>query len=223
MVDGCLPPRRRSSSPGHRRARKSSWRLRRGARSTTLQHAQLTRLRAEIVFALRRGSDAPPLLLDAAKQLEPLDPGSAREAYLEALGAAIFAGRLNGPVGPLEVAAAAQGAPPGATAATTDRPPPRRAGDALHEGLRGRRCAAAACATTHSSETPEATKTTSGAGSGCHGSSPATCGTTRTGTSSQLGRSGSVGRPARSTSCRWRWVTARPCTCTPASSQRLRR
>jgi DNA-binding CsgD family transcriptional regulator len=75
------------------------------------QRARLTRLRAEIVFALRRGNDAPPLLLDAAKQLGPLDPGLAREAYLEALGAAIFAGRLNGRVGPGEVAAAAQGAP----------------------------------------------------------------------------------------------------------------
>ena len=78
-----------------------------------LQHARLTRLRAEIVFALRRGSDAPPLLLDAAKRLEALDGGSARETYLEALGAAIFAGRLNGDVGPREVAVAARSAPTG--------------------------------------------------------------------------------------------------------------
>jgi len=78
-----------------------------------LQRAQLTRLRAQIVFALRRGSDAPPLLLDAAKQLESVDVGSSREAYLEALGAAIFAGRLNGNVGPGEVAAAARGSSPG--------------------------------------------------------------------------------------------------------------
>jgi DNA-binding CsgD family transcriptional regulator len=78
-----------------------------------LQRAELTRLRAEIVFALKRGRDAPPLLLDAAKRLEPFDIGSARETYLEALGAAIFAGRLNGRVGPCEVAAAARAAPPG--------------------------------------------------------------------------------------------------------------
>jgi DNA-binding CsgD family transcriptional regulator len=78
-----------------------------------LERARLTRLRAQIVFALKRGSDAPPLLLDAAKQLEPLDARLAREAYLEALGAAVFAGRLNGRVGPGEVAAAAQDAPPG--------------------------------------------------------------------------------------------------------------
>jgi len=92
-----------------------------------LQRARLARLHAEIVFALRRGSDAPPLLLAAAKQLEPLDAGLAREAYLEALGAAIFAGRLNGRVGPREVAAAARGSPPG-------QEPPRPT-DLLLDGL----------------------------------------------------------------------------------------
>ena len=92
-----------------------------------LERARLTRLRAEIVFALKRGSDAPPLLLDAAKQLEPLDAGLAREAYLEALGAAIFAGRLNGLVGPGEVAAAARAAPPGGQ--------PPRPTDLLLDGL----------------------------------------------------------------------------------------
>ncbi len=76
-----------------------------------LQCARLARLRAEIVFALKRGSDAPPLLLDAAKQLKPVDSEAAREAYLEALGAAIFAGRLNGDVGLSEVAAAARDFP----------------------------------------------------------------------------------------------------------------
>ena len=92
-----------------------------------LQHARLTRLRAEIVFALRRGSDAPPLLLEAAKRLEPLDGGSAREVYLEALGAAIYVGRVNSAVGPREAAAAARGAPPG-------RQPPRPT-DLLLDGL----------------------------------------------------------------------------------------
>ncbi|HET8743562.1 MAG TPA: AAA family ATPase [Gaiella sp.] len=92
-----------------------------------LQQARLTRLRAEIVFALRRGSDAPPLLLDAAKRLEPLDGGSAREAYLEALGAAVFAGRLNREIGPREAALAARDAPPG-------RQPPRPT-DLLLDGL----------------------------------------------------------------------------------------
>jgi len=73
--------------------RTSCWRLRRCALWATFSAPQLTRLRAQIICALRRGSDAPPLLLDATNRLAPLDSGSAREAYLEALGAAIFAGR----------------------------------------------------------------------------------------------------------------------------------
>ena len=60
-----------------------------------LQRAELARLCAQMAFAERRGSDAPRLLLDAAKKLGPLDSGLARETYLEALGAAILAGRLN--------------------------------------------------------------------------------------------------------------------------------
>jgi len=91
-----------------------------------LQLAQLIRLRAQLVFALRRGSDAPPLLLDAAKRLEPVDSASAREAYLEAIGAAIFAGRFNR-VSLRDVAAAAQSAPPG--------PLPPRPTDLLLDGL----------------------------------------------------------------------------------------
>jgi len=85
-----------------------------------LERARLARLRARIVFALRRGNDAPPLLLDAAKQLTPLDADLARETYLEAMGAAIFAGRLNDRVGPAEVAAAARDAPPGGSSRATD-------------------------------------------------------------------------------------------------------
>src|SRR5690242_20843543 len=60
-----------------------------------LQRAELARLRAQMAFAERRGSDAPESLLDAAKKLGPLDSGLARETYLEALGAAISAGRLG--------------------------------------------------------------------------------------------------------------------------------
>jgi DNA-binding CsgD family transcriptional regulator len=60
-----------------------------------LQRARMQRLRAQIAFALRRGSDAPALLLDAAKRLVALDPSLARETCLEALAAAIFAGRLG--------------------------------------------------------------------------------------------------------------------------------
>jgi hypothetical protein len=59
-----------------------------------LQRTQGDLLRAEIVFTSNHGSDAPPMLLDAAKQLEPLDVTLARETYLEALWAAQFAGRF---------------------------------------------------------------------------------------------------------------------------------
>src|SRR3954453_3789794 len=63
-----------------------------------LQRARLERLRAQIAFAGQRGRDAPPLLVEAAKRLDPLDPALARETYLEAIAAAMYAGRLgNGP------------------------------------------------------------------------------------------------------------------------------
>jgi DNA-binding CsgD family transcriptional regulator len=69
-----------------------------------LQRARLERLGAEIVFTSRRGRDAPPLLLAAARRLEPLDEAMARETYLEAFAAAMFAGRLG--AGPDERAVA---------------------------------------------------------------------------------------------------------------------
>jgi DNA-binding CsgD family transcriptional regulator len=59
-----------------------------------LRQAHVERMRAQMEFALHRGSDAPPLLLHAARRLEPLDPALAREVYLDALVAAIYAGRL---------------------------------------------------------------------------------------------------------------------------------
>ena len=92
-----------------------------------LQSARLAWLRAQIVFARSRGSDAAPLLLDAARQLEPLDNELAREAYLEALGAVIFAGRLSGRLDVREVAEAARAAPPG--------PQPPRLTDLLLDGV----------------------------------------------------------------------------------------
>jgi hypothetical protein len=54
-----------------------------------LQRAGVQRLRAQIAFVFNRGSDDPPLLVDAARRLEGLDPPLARETYLEALGAAM--------------------------------------------------------------------------------------------------------------------------------------
>ena len=70
---------------------------------TDLQLAQAARLRAQMEFTRRRGGDttARPLratasqLLDAAQKFEKLDDHIARETYLEALAAAMFAGRLG--------------------------------------------------------------------------------------------------------------------------------
>jgi DNA-binding CsgD family transcriptional regulator len=57
-----------------------------------LERARADRLRARVAFAQRRGSDAPPLLLRAARRLEPFNAALARETYLEALGAALTSG-----------------------------------------------------------------------------------------------------------------------------------
>jgi DNA-binding CsgD family transcriptional regulator len=76
-----------------------------------LQRAQGELLRAQITFTAHHGSDAPPLLLAAAKQLEPLDATLSRETYLEALMAVQLAGPLAGSIA-LEVAEAARAAPP---------------------------------------------------------------------------------------------------------------
>jgi DNA-binding CsgD family transcriptional regulator len=92
-----------------------------------LQRAQVDVLRAQITFASGRGSEAPPLLLKAAKRLEPLDVLLAREIYVEALAAAIFTGRFGSRAAVLEVAEAARAAP--------EAPQPPRAADLLLDGL----------------------------------------------------------------------------------------
>jgi DNA-binding CsgD family transcriptional regulator len=78
-----------------------------------LQQARAALLRAQISFVSTRGGDAVPLLLKAAERLREVDPELARETYLEALTAAIFAGRLAGPgASARDVAQAARVAPP---------------------------------------------------------------------------------------------------------------
>jgi hypothetical protein len=71
------------------------------------------------------GSDAPPLLLKAAKRLESFDLELARETYLGTWGAALFAGRLAGTGDLLEVSRAARALPAH----------PRRPVDLLLDGL----------------------------------------------------------------------------------------
>jgi DNA-binding CsgD family transcriptional regulator len=92
-----------------------------------LQRAQATLLHGQIAFASFRGRDAETLLLRAARLFEPLDARLARETYLDALSAALFAGRLPLASGLREAAEAARGAPP--------PPRPARAADLLLDGL----------------------------------------------------------------------------------------
>jgi DNA-binding CsgD family transcriptional regulator len=82
-----------------------------------LERARLERLRAQLVAARRRGSDAAPLLLAAAKRLEPLDAALARQTYLDALAAALYTGFLAQGGGLKQIAEAARAAPPAPGAA----------------------------------------------------------------------------------------------------------
>jgi DNA-binding CsgD family transcriptional regulator len=77
-----------------------------------IQRAQVHLVRAQAAFGSSHGADAPPLLLAAARELEPLDPLLARDTYLDALAAALFVGRLATTAGVVDVARAALAAPP---------------------------------------------------------------------------------------------------------------
>jgi DNA-binding CsgD family transcriptional regulator len=92
-----------------------------------LASAGVDLLSGQIAFASGLGSDAPPLLLKAAKRLEPLSIDLARETYLNAWIAAMFAGRRAGAGDLAEVSRAARALPPAAG-------PPRLA-DLLLDGL----------------------------------------------------------------------------------------
>jgi DNA-binding CsgD family transcriptional regulator len=76
-----------------------------------LGHAKVQAMRAQIAFDLRRGSDAPALLLSAARRFEALDVELARETYLEALLSAIYAAGLARGTDASAVASAALSAP----------------------------------------------------------------------------------------------------------------
>src|SRR5215469_3344718 len=92
-----------------------------------LRAAEAEHLRGRITFAQQRGTTAPRLLLAAARLLGPLDAGLAREAHLEALMAAMWAGDLGSPGGVRVAAQAALAAPPA--------PDPPRPADVLLDAL----------------------------------------------------------------------------------------
>jgi DNA-binding CsgD family transcriptional regulator len=76
-----------------------------------LDRARAELLRAQIGFVSTHGSAAPRALLDAAKRIAPLSGSLGCETYLEAMSAALFAGRLAAPgASARDVAAAAKAA-----------------------------------------------------------------------------------------------------------------
>ena len=81
-----------------------------------LEHASVDLLRGQIAFASSAGADAPALLLKAARQLESLDTALARETYLDAWVAALFAGPFARAGTVHEVSRAAMSAPEPASA-----------------------------------------------------------------------------------------------------------
>jgi DNA-binding CsgD family transcriptional regulator len=88
-----------------------------------LRAAEVEHLRGQIAVVQWRGNDGARLLLSAARHLEPVNVGLARETHLESLVAAMWAGDLGSPGGVRAAAAAARAAPPG--------PEPPRAVDVL--------------------------------------------------------------------------------------------
>ncbi|WP_436531961.1 helix-turn-helix transcriptional regulator [Actinoplanes sp. HUAS TT8] len=80
-----------------------------------LRQARAERLRAQVAFMLQHGRAAVPPLLAAASRLEALDPVAARDAYLTAIGAAMYAGRFGGDVLRTAAEAARRAAPAGDT------------------------------------------------------------------------------------------------------------
>jgi len=81
-----------------------------GDAANDAQRAQVDLIRVQLAFASSRGTEAPPLLLAAARRLEGLDAGLARATYLDAFSAALFGARLNETVGVADIAEAARGA-----------------------------------------------------------------------------------------------------------------
>jgi DNA-binding CsgD family transcriptional regulator len=83
-------------------------------------------LKGQVTLAARRGGEASPTLLHAARSLEPIDPQLARETYVEAFNSTLFAGSLAGTPSLVEVGEAAIASPD---------PPVTGATDLLVEGI----------------------------------------------------------------------------------------
>jgi DNA-binding CsgD family transcriptional regulator len=76
------------------------------------QRARAALLRGHAAAVSRRGDEAVPVLMEAAKRLAPFDLGLARRAYLTAWSAALVGPRLGGAQVLLEVSRAVRALPP---------------------------------------------------------------------------------------------------------------
>ena len=76
------------------------------------QRARVDLLRAHVAFISFTGSDAPALLLNAARRLEPFDLQLARDTYLTAWGAALVAAPVAGEGVLVEICRAVRALPP---------------------------------------------------------------------------------------------------------------
>lgn len=91
------------------------------APSDDLGRARIDLLNAQIAFIQNRGNEATPLLLSAASRLEKVDVSLARQTYLDAIGAALFASHLAHGPGLRDAGAAARSAPPATEPGLPDR------------------------------------------------------------------------------------------------------
>jgi DNA-binding CsgD family transcriptional regulator len=95
--------------------------------ATEIDRGMVDLLRGQIAFASNLGGDAPPLLLNAARQFEPFNLDLARQTYLDAWIASLTAGQFADAGLMQEISLAARSAP--------TPPEPRRPSDVLLEGL----------------------------------------------------------------------------------------
>ena len=188
------------------------------------QRALVDLLRAEVAFAAGLWSDAPPLLLKAARRLEPIDLDLARETHLTAWGAAGLAQDVAARDVLVEICHAARALPP-----PPGVPRPR---DLMLDGfaLLITEGHAAATPTLQRAvrRSPTFPRRTSCGGAGRPRAPVQPCGTTKAGSRAAHDRSSSSAMPARLRRCRstsriWGW---RPCgrgtsLVPPRSSPRL--
>ena len=108
---GRWQPRR----PRHRRARwtrrRTYCRMAEAGPLNDFQQARAEMVRAQLAFVTNRSSDAPPLLLKAARRLAAIDPDLSRATYLESLSAAVIVEGLAVGGAVVEVARAMASAP----------------------------------------------------------------------------------------------------------------